>query len=420
ATTHYAIGSEDLPNTNRYDVHFFMKVSEDWFKLLGEQLPLDAFTELGQSASPSVVGQSLEHSIPATAMSSNDEKHITTVVKEITEIYPDIFNARLLPVAAETFALLKDLRGDDATFRSRHQAAAIQTIISNPGDSYLAILPTCGGKSDIADIMLLSIESIDTGRFRQQFTELLISKSGKSLIARIIFDEAHTILSHWNFRPSFQAVSDFTSMQVPIVLLSATVPPNKVHQLQRVYNRRDLRVIRAPSTMRANIRYSVERVPDEVLEERLERCIGSFFAHASPKDRALVFCMSVSTTEALYNGFRNKFDGMFYYHGKLDQNAKKTVLDKWVQGEYKLVFCTSGFGVGIDYGSVSNVIHYGGMWELLDFVQESGRAGRDGRPAQSIVLLTPHWAPNSRRLSMDEALAVAEYVQRDGYCRRYV
>ncbi|KAK9241523.1 P-loop containing nucleoside triphosphate hydrolase protein, partial [Lipomyces tetrasporus] len=325
-------------------------------------------------------------------------------------------------------------------FRNRDQAAAVQTIISNPGDSYLVVLPTGAGKSDIvflsslyerkrgritllilpfvalrydlvgrgralglnivewssgvskdsiakADILLLSIESIDTGRFRQQFTELLISKSGKSLIARIFFDEAHTILSHWNFRPSFQAVSDLASMQVPIVLLSATVPPNKVHQVQRVYNRPDLRLIRAPSTMRANIRYSVERVPDEALKDTLMRRVGAFLAHASPKDRALVFCMSVSTTEELYDGIKSKFDTTYYYHGQLDESVKKIVLDKWIAGEYKLVFCTSGFGVGIDYGSVALVIHYGGMWQLVDFVQESGRAGRDGNQAQSSVLL---------------------------------
>ncbi|KAK9329323.1 hypothetical protein V1520DRAFT_279501, partial [Lipomyces starkeyi] len=44
--------------------------------------------------------------------------------------------------------------------------------------------------------------------------------------------------------------------------------------------------------------------------------------------------------------------------------------------EFALLFCTNGFGVGIDYGNVTVVVHYDGISNLLDFVQESGRAGR--------------------------------------------
>ncbi|KAK9489014.1 hypothetical protein V1508DRAFT_429360 [Lipomyces doorenjongii] len=54
---------------------------------------------------------------------------------------------------------------------------------------------------------------------------------------------------------SFQAIQNITSLTIPIVLLSATIPPSRVNEIQRVYNRLDLRVIRAATTMRPNIIY---------------------------------------------------------------------------------------------------------------------------------------------------------------------
>ncbi|KAJ8100830.1 hypothetical protein POJ06DRAFT_175568, partial [Lipomyces tetrasporus] len=65
------------------------------------------------------------------------------------EVYPESVDAKLLPVAPATFQLLYELRGTNARFLSPLQAAAIQTIVSNPGHSFLVVLPTGSGKSDI-------------------------------------------------------------------------------------------------------------------------------------------------------------------------------------------------------------------------------------------------------------------------------
>ncbi|ODQ68787.1 hypothetical protein LIPSTDRAFT_76742, partial [Lipomyces starkeyi NRRL Y-11557] len=72
-----------------------------------------------------------------------------TIIREVTEIYTEVSNADLLPVAPATFTLLRHLRGGNAKFRGPYQGAAVQTVISNPGYSYLVVLPTGGGKSDI-------------------------------------------------------------------------------------------------------------------------------------------------------------------------------------------------------------------------------------------------------------------------------
>ncbi|KAK9364532.1 hypothetical protein V1509DRAFT_636056 [Lipomyces kononenkoae] len=106
-------------------------------------------TESLGRAQPGAVGQSVEKLV-LSASTNATRLETATIVREVTEIYSETPNADLLPVSPATFRLLKSMRGSDAKFRSIHQAAALQTIISNPGYSYLVVLPTGGGKSDLA------------------------------------------------------------------------------------------------------------------------------------------------------------------------------------------------------------------------------------------------------------------------------
>ncbi|KAK9481753.1 P-loop containing nucleoside triphosphate hydrolase protein [Lipomyces starkeyi] len=364
-----------------------------------------------EKALPSQFGQSVEHSIPAVR-EGTDIVEKTTVVREVTEVYPEAVDAKLSPVTPATFRLLFELRGVNATFRSALQAAAIQTIIINPGYSFLVVLPTGAAlyefrnnritvlvvpfvalRYDIVD----RVEDLDGGHFRQIFSELLFKKSGYSLIARVFFDEAHTIHGHWDFRPSFQAITNITSFTIPVVLLSATVPPTRLNDIRKVYSRLDLRVIRAPSTARPNIVYEV----------------------CQTTDRSFVFCMSKATVKLLYEEFSDLYENIGFFHGELTVDGKADVLSKWITGTYRILFTTSGFGVGVDCDSVTLVIHYEGIWSLLDFVQESGRAGRNNKPAKSVVLLRNNWHPNYQRLLAGEAQGIDDYVSPDGFCRRY-
>ncbi|KAK9364713.1 P-loop containing nucleoside triphosphate hydrolase protein [Lipomyces kononenkoae] len=116
-------------------------------------------------------------------------------------------------------------------------------------------------------------------------------------------------------------------------------------------------------------------------------------------------------TEALYNEFKADHDHLYLYHGQLDADKKDLVFEKWIKGDYALLFCTSGFGVGMDYDRVSLVVHYEGIWNLVDFVQESGRAGRDNQSARSLVLLRVNWTPDSGRMVAQDAKAILEYTR---------
>ncbi|KAK9357198.1 hypothetical protein V1504DRAFT_501017 [Lipomyces starkeyi] len=297
---------------------------EQWMRILGEESPLDRI-QLNKAwpPQPSSSGQSIEKPVVSSVISRQ-------VVREIAEVYAEVSNGRILPVASETFQLLHDLRSSSSgnniesrRFASSHTANRIWEVRyyiridpeRRRGRITLLVMPFVALKYDLeerakklgvnairwsstvtnasitmADIVVSSVENLESGRFRQQFTELLIGKHGHSFIARFFIDEAHTILGHWDFRPSFQALSDLTSFSVPLVLLSATVPPNKVNDICRVYNRPDLRLFRAPSTMRPNIKYEVSWLSSAMIKEKLRDQVFEFMENARPGDRVLYIC----------------------------------------------------------------------------------------------------------------------------------
>ncbi|KAK9326923.1 P-loop containing nucleoside triphosphate hydrolase protein [Lipomyces starkeyi] len=120
-------------------------------------------------------------------------------------------------------------------------------------------------------------------------------------------------------------------------------------------------------------------------------------------------------TEDLYNDFSVDQDRIYFYHGQLKTEQQSTLFDKWIKGDFALLFCTSEFSVGIDYGSVTLAIHYEGFWNRLDFAQESGRVGRNNKPARSLVLLRANWSPNLEYMLAQDAQPVLEYISEHGY-----
>src|SRR5204863_6907883 len=73
------------------------------------------------------------------------------------------------------------------------------------------------------------------------------------------------------------------------------------------------------------------------------------------------------------------------YHANLSKERRTAVYREWQEGTVKILVATSALGLGIDYSHVRFVIHQGQSRSLMDFSQESGRAGRDGKEARSII-----------------------------------
>lgn len=248
-------------------------------------------------------------------------------------------------------------------------------------------------------IILCAIEYID----QEELQNLLCMLFAENRLARIVVEECHVSIT-WTWRPSVSALPHVRRRPVPLILVSATVPPSMVPLLSSRFNT-TFAEIREPS-IRKNIKYTVmnlETATDtQFLMPKLQKCLSTLLLRLQStcclaNDRVIVYFMSIQLAASALKTATSTITSIGLYHGELSDKEKAASMRSWVNGETKIMFATSAFGMGLDYPSVRAVVHFGLSYSLLDFVQASGRAGRDGLPAQSILLTSPDCIKNIQK-----------------------
>ncbi|GLB36937.1 hypothetical protein LshimejAT787_0312240 [Lyophyllum shimeji] len=230
-------------------------------------------------------------------------------------------------------------------------------------------------------IVLVPYNLAATDEFREW------SQASRYRLNRIFVDEAHQIYTS-DFRKEFALLTNLTALKKPITFLSATIFPRSVDILcdWMKIPRELLYEIRAP-TNRKNIQYRVEHVEDkQELEDRLIDLVKS--VKLEDDERGLIYCKSIGRVERL----KAKLQFPHYISHMEDDKEKNAQLkihlqEAWRRGKepgHKWMIATACFGQGIDYAKVRYVIHYD-VRGIMDFVQEVGRAGRDGGLAYSVL-----------------------------------
>jgi ATP-dependent DNA helicase RecQ len=224
--------------------------------------------------------------------------------------------------------------------------------------------------------LYISPERISTRVFQAKVTRLNLS-----LVA---IDEAHCI-SQWgyDFRPSYLKIAslrDHISEKVPFLALTASATPQVIDDIMKKLAFREKNVLRT-SFDRKNISYLVRKVEDKgsYLIKTLKKIRGSGIVYVRSRKR------SKEVAELLV---ANGISADFYHAGLTDElRDKKQAL--WTIGETRVIIATNAFGMGIDKSEVRFVIH----WDIPDciesYFQESGRAGRDSKPAFAVLLYSP-------------------------------
>ena len=202
-------------------------------------------------------------------------------------------------------------------------------------------------------------------------------------IACLAIDEAHCI-SEWghDFRPEYrQLVSIRERFQNAVcIALTATATPrvqNDIKKLLKFGNENQF----IASFDRENLFIAVAPKV-ELLEQTFA------FLNTHREGSGIIYCQTKKQVESLYRNLTARRISALPYHADLDSETRKQNQDRFINGDIQVIVATIAFGMGIDKADVRFVLHAGLPKEPESYYQEIGRSGRDGFPAECLLLFS--------------------------------
>ena len=268
-------------------------------------------------------------------------------------------------VISPLIALMQD---QVAALRANGVRAAFLNASLEPVDVRAVVADATAGR---LDLLYVAPERLATERFRNFLAQLPI--------ALFAIDEAHCV-SQWghDFRPEYLQIASVTRRHpgVPRVALTATAD----HQTRRdIVARLELSGAQSfiSSFDRPNIRYRVQ------LKQRDRLQLLRFIRHEHPGAAGIVYVRTRKRADAIAHYLQEQGLTALTYHAGLDPVLRKRHQQRFIREDGVVIVATIAFGMGIDKPDVRFVAHLDLPASMEAYYQETGRAGRDGEPADA-------------------------------------
>ena len=215
-------------------------------------------------------------------------------------------------------------------------------------------------------------------------TDAFIEAMKKMKVCLLAVDESHCI-SQWgyDFRPPYLKIADIRPymLKTPVLALTATATAKVVDDIQVRLGFRQKNVFQS-SFERKNVTYNVVHEADKygVLRRKLE---------AMKEGSAIVYVRNRKRTQVIADWLNSVGISATFYHAGLDAMTRDQRQDLWMKGKVKVIAATNAFGMGIDKPDVRLVVHMDLPDSIEAYFQEAGRAGRDLKPSEAFLLVSP-------------------------------
>jgi ATP-dependent DNA helicase RecQ len=298
---------------------------------------------------PTGAGKSLCYQLPALELDG-----VTLVVSPLIALMKDQTD-KLEHLGIEVLRL-------DSTLAPRDEHAALRRLSENR---------PC--------IAYVTPERLSEPRFRERLSTVRV--------ALFVVDEAHCI-SQWghDFRPAYLSLGEAVRAlgTPPVLALTATAPPKVKDDILAQLDIADASVIDI-GLHRPNLRYHVIRASSERKKQAfLLRLLET------QKGCGIIYAATVKTVDALADFLDSSGVPCGRYHGRMRAKDRDRVQSSFMEDSVpRVMVATNAFGLGVDKQDLRFVIHYNFPGSLESYYQEAGRAGRDGRPADCVLLYQP-------------------------------
>jgi ATP-dependent DNA helicase RecQ len=282
---------------------------------------------------------------------------------------PALFLPRAVLVVSPLISLMQDQQ-EKLSERNISAAGLNSTLSSSEEQETIATI-----QRRKAELVYVTPERLENPEYLN-----ILKEGGVSLI---VVDEAHCI-SQWghDFRPAYlslrKAIRDLG--RPPVLALTATATAEVTADILTQLALPEAEII-SIGIERKNLAFEVVRtVNEDVKRERLKQ-----FLPTQSGRGGIIYLPTVRQVDELWKWLLDQGFRAGQYHGRMKMATREENQQAFMADEYEVMVATKAFGLGIDKHDIRFVIHYAVPDSIETYVQETGRAGRDGKPARAIL-----------------------------------